>query len=155
VRRVAAVTQEQAEQLLEEEELQKQHGNDLQVIRGCLRRHTPPSTLIGCGAASFAHKLSALLHGMRLETFTSRGLADFCSEIICVVSDDGTERLLPGLTPTPLHSICPHFEDTTARGIKLFLHSTGSLRLEDTFEEEPPYWLRHGRRPWPPGGGSI
>ena len=92
VRRVAAVTQEQAEKLLEEDELQKQHGNDLQVTRGCLHRRTLPSTLIGFGTASFARKLSALLHAMRLETFTSQGLIDFRAEIIRVVSDDGTER---------------------------------------------------------------
>ena len=100
-------------ELLEDEGLQEEHHAHIQCLKSMMHTHALPCSFIGFGSSSFSHKVAALMHTMRLEHFSHKGLATYCSEILGVLSDDGTESLLHRVRPIDLERVCPYFESTS------------------------------------------
>ncbi len=75
------------------------HVGSMAAIRNKLHSHALPCVLIGFGASSCTHRVAALLHAMRLEVSSNEDLAAYCKEFLCLLSDDGTERLLNRVRP--------------------------------------------------------
>lgn len=116
----------------EDDTLRNVHISHLAFLGGILTSHTLPAVLIGFGASSFPCKLAALVHGMRLEHMTHRSLEKWCKEFLCVLSDDGTERLLHSLRPCNMESLCPHFVDTPQAVIEqIIAQATGDTSASD------------------------
>ena len=101
------------------EELISQTQADMCEIRSKVSIHALPAVLIGFGAASFQHKLWALLHAARLETFSQAELCDWASSILTVASDYGVERLLTNLESVFAEDVAGWFEDTSEVDINL------------------------------------
>ena len=53
--------------------------------------HTLPPVLVGFGVSDLSRKIHAILHAVRLECTDHADFARYCAEIVCVVSDMGTE----------------------------------------------------------------
>ena len=95
------------------EELIAQTRANMSDIQQHVSVHALPAVLIGLGAASFQHKLWALLHAARLETFSQAELRDWASSIWTVASDYGVERLLSNLESVLAQDVTTWFEDTS------------------------------------------
>ena len=80
------------------EEITK-HVGSMAAIRSRLHSHALPCVLIGFGASSLTHRFATLLHATRLEVFNNEDLAAYCKELLCLLSDAGTERLLSKVRP--------------------------------------------------------
>ena len=99
-------------EILSDEAKQTAHQRDVDALGAMIRRHALPCSLIGFGSCSFAHKVAALLHAMRLELVSHSVLAKYCGEFLTILSDDGTESLLSRVRPLNIELACPHFVDT-------------------------------------------
>jgi len=69
--------------------------------------------------------VSVLMHGLRLEEFTSEGLGQFMREFLCVLADDGTEGSGATLRVADCRSILPYFQDTAPGDIARILKVLG------------------------------
>ena len=87
----------------------EQESRHMEVIRKNLGAHALPTVLIGFGAATFAHKLWALLHSALLEVFTNAGLQEWCSSLLTVASDYGVERRLVEVDKAMMNAVMPCF----------------------------------------------
>ena len=100
------------------QQLELHHMGELQRK---LRSHALPSVLIGFGAASFSHKVWALLHAARLECFSAEGLCDWASSVLSVASDYGVERLLVDMQDVCVAEVAGWFEDTSLQDMSLIV----------------------------------
>ena len=146
-RRMSTTVQNDMAELIESNpDVCNPHFDDMAKVASLCQRHRLPSVCIGFGASSFPSKLGALCHAMRLEQFTASMLEIYIKEFKVVLSDDGTERLLNNLMPTPLQNIIPFFEDTPAEDIKTICRRVSNLGMEqvagdDLVGEDPGFDL--------------
>ena len=69
---------------------------------------------------------------MRLEHFSHDSMEKWCREFLCVLSDDGTERLLHSVRPCSIQSVCPYFADTLqSDSRKMVTHMMGNHDDDD------------------------
>ena len=101
--------------------LLQQDADYMKSLRSKIRIHALPTVLIGFGAASFGHKLSALLHSARLEVFTNADLKRWCESLVSVASDYGVERRLADVRDLPADEVACWFEDTSREDIELLV----------------------------------
>ena len=73
-------------------------------------KHILPPTCLGQGAGSVADKLTALLHMARLEV--GPHFSDYCSSVIALVTDQGTESLISEAGPVSANTLM--LDDTEA-----------------------------------------
>ena len=109
----------QAAELLENEEAFANMKASMDMLHEKVTVHALPAVLIGFGAASFSHKLWALLHSIRLETFTEREMCDWARSVLTVASDYGVERLLASLASVNAQDVAGWFQDTSAEDMRL------------------------------------
>ena len=68
----------------------REHCDDMRAVVAMVQSHAlQPSSVFR--AMMFPRKVSALMHGLRLEQFTSEGLGHFMREFLCILADDGIE----------------------------------------------------------------
>eukprot|EP00971_Amphidinium_carterae_P333116 6467655-Amphidinium_carterae.1 len=72
-------------ELLEEEALLLDNMNTK------IHWHTLPPVLVGFGVSDLGRKMHATLHSLRLETATHEDFHRCCNEVVCLLSDQGTE----------------------------------------------------------------
>ena len=108
-------------------------------VHTCILKYVLPTVQIGFGAASFAHKLSALLHCIRLQTFTSKDCAEFSDSFDFIMSDEGTEaQLRYMLHGQNLKPFIPFFTDTDEVTIQDMLNKFNHIDGEDAPAGDPP-----------------
>ena len=105
----------------------QEHIEDMQKLRKMIKIHALPSVCIGFGASSFEHKLSALVHAVRLEHFNAASFAHWWASLAGALSDDGTERVLADILPFQAQQACRWFEDTPGKDIEIIAHQGGRL----------------------------
>ena len=104
----------------------EQESCHMEMIQKNLDVHALPTVLIGFGAATFLHKLWALLHSARLEVFTNAGLQEWCSSLLTVASDYGVERRLVDVDHVQASEVVGWFEDTRDLDVRLLAQPEGA-----------------------------
>ena len=113
--------QDGVEPAFDDEQAIEHEAQQMQELRAKLQVHALPTVLIGFGAASFAHKLWALLHSARLECFNSEALAQWTRSVLSVASDYGVERMLADTQHVNAAEVIGWFEDTSAEDVGLLV----------------------------------
>ena len=101
----------QGELHVEKDEIVEDAAN-MDRVREAMTSHSLPATLVGFGAATFAHKLHSLLHAIRLEEFDDMGVQAWVEELFSTCSDAGVESALPSAAAVQVGDFCPDFRDT-------------------------------------------
>ena len=81
--------------------------------------------------------MAALAHAVRLEHTSHASASHWFSEVWGVLSDQGVERFLPDILPTPFRDLCPHFAKTPADSVNELLLGVFGRRFQDSDDEGP------------------
>ena len=143
-------------------ETAKKEASCMECIREHVSTHALPSVLVGCrvakfvsfslilldarlfcetirfGSSTFGHKLRSLAHALRLEHFSHESLSAFSRDLVSVVSDYGTERLLCKMAPIDVGLLCPWFSDTADADIEAVRRKVHQFGLPDPCAFEDP-----------------
>ena len=104
-----------------DERLRQVELDYMSSFRSGLCWHALPAVCVGFGASSFPRKFAALMHAIRLETFTCQAAADWTRSVCSVASDYGTENLLNYVDAVDAHEVLGCFDDTLPEDIALLV----------------------------------
>lgn len=114
----------------------------MSFISSAFRSHQLPPSLIGFGAGSVARKVQALLHSIRLETFTSQDLQTWVEGIVTMQQDHGTEHGIMRMEPLPTRDALPYFADALPDDVAVLLGSAPCQVGSCGFRVVSPYAAR-------------
>ena len=106
---------------LNDQERIEVEGLLMDTIAGCIQSHAAPAVQVGFGVSSFAHKIAAFSHAVRLEHCSHESFALWCQRVVGHMSDYGVEHNLTQVGTFPVDRVCPHFADSDNLSIEMML----------------------------------